>query len=126
MPSPQLQKLIESFDQPDGDPDASQEEKVAAYRLRMDSYAAIDGVAPSIAVTTEIIEASAAGVPSEWVLAEGADPDLRLLFIHGGAFIGGSLGGYRHQVEALSRATGMALLAVGYRLAPEHIPTPPG
>ncbi len=42
------------------------------------------------------------------------------MFIHGGAFIAGTLDGYRHQVEALSRATGMAVLAIDYRLAPEH------
>lgn len=125
MPSPQLQKLIDSFDQPGGDPDATQEEAIAAYRRRMDDCAVIDGMAPTIADATNIIKVSAGGVPSEWVLAEGADPDLRLMFIHGGAFIGGSLDGYRHQVEALSRATGMALLAIDYRLAPEH-PYPAG
>lgn len=64
-------------------------------------------------------------MPCEWVLAAGADPGRRLLWIHGGGWIAGTLDGYRHQVEALSQESGMAVLAVDYRLAPEH-PYPAG
>jgi len=85
----------------------------------------LDGIAPSLAADTRVTAVSAAGVPCEWVVAAGADPARRLFWIHGGGWIAGTLAGYRHQVEALSRATGMAALAVDYRLAPEH-PYPAG
>src|SRR5436309_3293054 len=29
-------------------------------------------------------------IPCEWVLAPGADPDVRLLYLHGGGFVSGS------------------------------------
>ncbi len=125
MPSPQFRRLLDSLDKPGADPDASLEETIAAYRRWNDDCLVIDGVAPILAETTRVEEVLAGKVPAEWVLAEGADPDLRLMFIHGGGFRAGTLTGYRHQVEALSRATGMAALAIDYRLAPEQ-PYPAG
>ena len=107
------------------DPSDSLEEIIAAFRRQIDDCPVVDGVAPIIAPSTRAEKVSAGGMPSEWVLAEGADPDLRLMFIHGGGWIAGALDGYRHQVEALSRATGMAVLAIDYCLALEH-PYPGG
>lgn len=60
------------------------------------------------------------GVPGEWVLAEGADPDARLLYLHGGAFRVGSPRSHRHLTNELSRRCGMAVLAIDYRMMPEH------
>ena len=72
MPSPQLHKLIAGFSLAGGEAGAGRAQVIAAYRRRIDDCAVIDGMAPTIAATTEIIRASAGGVPSEWVLAEGA------------------------------------------------------
>jgi acetyl esterase len=47
------------------------------------------------------------------------------MHIHGGGFIAGTIEHYRHVAEALSRASGMAVLSVDYRLAPEN-PFPAG
>jgi hypothetical protein len=33
-------------------------------------------------------------IPCEWVLAPGADPDVRLLYLHGGGWVSGSGGNY--------------------------------
>jgi len=60
------------------------------------------------------------GVPAEWVLAPGADPQRRLLYIHGGAFMVGSPRSHRTLTSQLSALTGGAVLAVDYRLMPEH------
>lgn len=125
MPSAQFHKLLERFDRSDGVAEGSQAQVIAAYRQEIHDCLVIDGVAPSIAATTKVEKVSVGGVASEWVLAEGADPDLRILFIHGGSFIAGTLDCYRHVVEALSRASGMAVLVFEYRLAPEH-PFPAG
>ena len=60
------------------------------------------------------------GIPAEWVLAEGADPDRRLLYIHGGAFMMGSPRSHRAITTTLSRITNASVLAIDYRLTPEN------
>ena len=59
-------------------------------------------------------------VSMEWVIANGADPNRRILYIHGGSWISGSLSGYRAFLSRISQATGAVVLSVEYRLAPEH------
>ena len=71
-------------------------------------------------VDAKIVPTDANGVPGEWVLAEGADPDARLLYLHGGAFRVGSPRSHRHLTNELSRRCGMAVLAIDYRMMPEH------
>lgn len=62
----------------------------------------------------------AAGVPGEWVLADNANPDHRLLYIHGGAFAAGSPVSHRPITSRLSRLAGVSVLAIDYRLMPEN------
>lgn len=61
-----------------------------------------------------------AGVPGEWVLAPGADDSRRTLYIHGGGFLMGSPKSHRTLTSEFSALTGGAVLAVDYRLMPEH------
>ncbi len=59
------------------------------------------------------------GVPAEWIAA----PDVgrgALLYLHGGAYVLGSIQVYRDLVARLARATHTRVLAIDYRLAPEH------
>lgn len=72
-----------------------------------------------------LIKADAGGVPCEWLLAPGADPNVRLLYIHGGGFVSGSGGYYIPQTAHISAAAKCAVLLVDYRLAPEF-PFPAG
>lgn len=65
------------------------------------------------------------GVPCEWVVTPGADPDVRLLYIHGGGFVSGNPGRYLPLATHLSRAAKCVVLMPDYRLAPEH-PFPAG
>ena len=60
------------------------------------------------------------GVPGEWVLAPGADGARRTLYIHGGGFIIGSPRSHRTLTSRFSELTGGAVLAIDYRLMPEH------
>lgn len=60
------------------------------------------------------------GIPGEWVVAEGADPDLRLLYLHGGGYISGSSGFYLTLAARLSIAARCAVLLPNYRLAPAY------
>ena len=59
-------------------------------------------------------------IPMEWVVADGADPHRRILYMHGGSWISGSPAGYRAFLSHVSREAGAVVLAVDYRLAPEH------
>jgi acetyl esterase/lipase len=60
------------------------------------------------------------GIPGEWSLAPGADPSRRVLYIHGGAFIAGSPNSHRTITCRFSEVAQAAVLAVDYRLMPEH------
>lgn len=64
-------------------------------------------------------------IPCEWVLAPGADPDVRLLYLHGGGWVSGSGGNYLPLAADISAAAKCAVLLPDYRLAPEH-PFPAG
>lgn len=70
-------------------------------------------------VESRIVPVSVDGMPGEWVLADRADPTRRLLYLHGGAFRVGSPRSHRHITSELSRRTGVAVLAVDYRMQPE-------
>lgn len=65
-------------------------------------------------------KANASGVPVEWVLPNDYDPDLRLVYLHGGGWVSGGFDSHRSLVAYLARRTGYAVLTVDYRLAPEH------
>lgn len=68
----------------------------------------------------KLIRVKVGETPCEWVLAPGADPDLRLLYLHGGGFVSGSGGHYLPLAAQISAAAKCAVLLVDYRLAPEH------
>ncbi|MFN0019618.1 MAG: alpha/beta hydrolase [Pirellulaceae bacterium] len=73
----------------------------------------------------KLIQVKVGEIPCEWVLAPGADPDLRLLYLHGGGFVSGSGGRYLPLAAHISAAAKCAVLLPDYRLAPEH-PFPAG
>ena len=70
--------------------------------------------------TATITPVDVGGVSGEWVIAEEADPDKRLLYLHGGAFRLGSPKSHRHITDELSRRAGVAVLAIDYRMMPEY------
>jgi acetyl esterase/lipase len=49
-------------------------------------------------------------IPCECVLAPGADPDLRLLYLHGGGWVSGSGGNYLPLAADISLAAKCAVL----------------
>jgi acetyl esterase/lipase len=62
----------------------------------------------------------AGGVPAEWTSAPGARADRALLYFHGGGYCLGSIATHRALVARIARESGLRVLSVGYRLAPEH------
>ncbi|MDB5961777.1 MAG: Alpha/beta hydrolase fold-3 [Massilia sp.] len=66
------------------------------------------------------IAVAAGAIGGEWVLAPGADPARRMLYIHGGGFVVGSPRSHRPITARMSAACGGAVFAVDYRLLPEY------
>lgn len=72
-----------------------------------------------------LVRANVGEISCEWVVAPGADRDVRLLYLHGGGFVSGSGAYYLPLVAHISAAAKCAVLLPDYRLAPEH-PFPAG
>lgn len=68
----------------------------------------------------EFVPVNCNGVAGEWVLAPDFDGSCRTLYIHGGAFALGSPLSHRTLTTRFAAMTGGAVLAVHYRLIPEH------
>lgn len=60
------------------------------------------------------------GLTAEWLMPDDPTPGLRLLYLHGGAFMVGNPETHRFVTTTLARLTGATVLAVNYRKAPEH------
>lgn len=94
-----------------------------AVRRVIDQYSNVDPVVldcPAACTEVEI-----ARVSCEWLCDSASSPCHRLMYVHGGSWISGTLAGYRAHAGRLARVTGCSVLNVGYRLAPEN-PFPAG
>ena len=69
-------------------------------------------------ITWETVDA--AGVPAEWVTPQDCEPDRAIVYLHGGGYATGSVESFRAVSSHLARAARSRVLAVDYRLAPEH------
>src|SRR6185295_7092197 len=60
---------------------------------------------------------TAGGVPAEWITTPDADAQRVVLYLHGGAYVIGSMNTHRDLAGRISRAAGARVLNVDYRLA---------
>jgi acetyl esterase/lipase len=72
----------------------------------------------TVGAKTEKVDAG--GVKAEWITAPGAAADRAILYFHGGGYVLGSIHSHRDMCERLSRAAQARVLALDYRLSPEH------
>lgn len=93
-----------------------------ARRLLDDAYAAFPPI-PVAAVSTERVEgrngsplAARRYVPSR----SGGVAGRVVVFAHGGSWVRGSLDSHDRVCRAVAEASGLPVVAAGYRLAPEH------
>ena len=93
------------------------DEDVAAFRERM---AESNKMAPKIPDEVKLEAVDANGVSCEWVTMGNADSSKVLLYFHGGGYVFGGLDSHRDLCWRLSEQSGARVLAVDYRLAPEH------
>jgi epsilon-lactone hydrolase len=73
---------------------------------------------PPAGAVRELVDAG--GVPAERVTMPQSHADRDILYLHGGGFVTGSASLYRHLTWRLAAAAQARLLAIDYRLAPEH------
>jgi monoterpene epsilon-lactone hydrolase len=85
-------------------------------QMRSDWDAAFGG--STAAVTYERV--SAGGVDGEWISPANAPLDKAILYFHGGGFRIGSVASHRDLIAQIALAGGCRVLAINYRLAPEH------
>ena len=69
-------------------------------------------------VTTTAVDVD--GVPGEWCVTPESDPNRRVLYVHGGGYVMGSITTHRRLCADIARAGGCAVLSLDYRLAPEY------
>ena len=69
-------------------------------------------------ITWEPVDA--AGVPAEWVTPDDCVAGRAVVYFHGGGYATGTLDSARSLFTHLARASRSRVLAVDYRLAPEH------
>ncbi len=93
---------------------APRRQRLAMMREYMDSFSQTQDFHAVITPT------DAGGVRAEWVLAPGADSARRVLYIHGGSFVMGSPTSHRNITSKFSQIANAAVLAIDYRLMPEH------
>ena len=65
------------------------------------------------------------GTESEWIFPADARTDLRILYMPGGSWCNADIESYRPLVARIAESTGMCVLLVRCRIAPEH-PFPAG
>lgn len=114
-PGPELQQVIKTV--------RELTQKIAIGRRNQNlknARSAFDQISDGREFPCEFFPADAGGVPAEWVIAPGADNNRRVLYIHGGGFVVGSPKSHRTMTCKFSEITGCAVLAIDYRLMPEH------
>ncbi|MGY4314868.1 alpha/beta hydrolase [Bradyrhizobium sp. JR3.5] len=85
-------------------------------QMRSDWDAAFAGC--SVPVRCEPV--SAGGIDGEWLVPSDASRDKAILYFHGGGFRIGSVASHRDLIARIAAASGCCVLAINYRLAPEH------
>jgi acetyl esterase/lipase len=79
-----------------------------------------DGSAPLKSERDLLLPGPHGQVPCRLYLPDAGDRPPLLVYAHGGGFMQGSLGSWDHFLRELVRQSGVAVLSVDYRLAPEH------
>ena len=110
MASPQLQQTLDMFKEMGAK--MAEAKDINAMRAIM-----IEAQAPAGVTCTPV---DAGGVSAEWSVADGADQDKVILYVHGGGYVMGSAGSHRDMTGRLSQTAGARVLSLNYRLAPEH------
>jgi len=87
-----------------------------------DSRAEFDALASQFQPTGDVRcePVDAGGVPAEWITTPETVHERVIYYLHGGAYVEGSINTHRELISRLARAARARALAIDYRLAPEN------
>lgn len=68
----------------------------------------------------DFTEVDAGGVAASWCVPRASRPERTVVYCHGGGYVVGSVAGYHASLARLAVGANARVLAVDYRLAPEH------
>ena len=88
----------------------------AERRQRLDDFGRAMGLPPEAQLESVELDAASA----EWSTTPQADPARVVLYLHGGAYMAGSVVCHRYVAVEIGRAAGARTLALDYRRTPEH------
>ncbi|HEY6882354.1 MAG TPA: alpha/beta hydrolase [Polyangiales bacterium] len=77
-------------------------------------------VVPKPPRDVQVASVDAGGVPAEWLTAPRSRSDRVVLYLHGGYYVAGSPRSHRNLTWRLAQQADARVLALDYRLAPEH------
>ena len=115
---PEIAKILASLPAPPPGPldpvamRAGEEAQVPPVEERLPLYAVEDTAIAGVPVRVY--------TPEEVVTTGTATGSGVIVYLHGGAFFLGSLETHDHVARSLAKETGLKVVSVGYRLAPEH------
>ena len=92
-------------------------------RQLIDTYSNVDPSTGECHASS--VPVKAGGIPCEWLIHSDSDTRSRLMYVHGGSWMAGSLEGYKAHAARIATVTGCSVLNIDYRLAPEN-PFPAG
>jgi len=77
-------------------------------------------VLPRLSPGVRCEEVSVSGIPGAWLIPDDADEGRAILFLHGGAYVIGSIKSHRDLASQVAAAARCRALIIDYRLAPEN------
>ncbi len=95
-------------------PTGERQAQLASLRRQLDARGEAEPI------TAAVTPVDIAGVRGEWVVPAQAEPGRRLLYLHGGGYVMGSARSHRPITARMAEVARAAVLAVDYRLLPEH------
>ncbi|MEM8624028.1 MAG: alpha/beta hydrolase [Pseudomonadota bacterium] len=96
-------------------------EDPAVFRARLAASARLFRDPPAARYAATMLRHAGRDLPAEWAWIDGTPEDAPvILYLHGGAYLGGSPRTHRHLAAALAGVAGARALLPDYRLAPEH------
>ena len=112
MASAQMQGLLQTIKELMATPPTG----IDDFRQKFESFAGQFYVTKDVTTTA----VNAGGIPAEWIAAPGVANDRVILYLHGGGYVIGSINTHRELINRFSKAANARVLALNYRLAPEH------
>ncbi len=87
---------------------------VVAFKEQMEKAGALGAKLPD---DLKVESITVGNVPCEWI---GPESDRAIMYLHGGGYVFGGLDSHREIAWRISEASGMRVLNVDYRLAPDN------